>query len=438
MTPHDQNRNDEFALTLPLYQVQTTQHPQNTAKDNTIYAPHTGALIHANNDLDAVRAWLAQYLPSPNTFNSYRKEAERLLLWMQYQGISCLAQLKQDDFLLYRNFLAAPHPAEQWIMPRGRRLSRRHPQWRPFAGPLSKSSIQQSLTILNSLMQWLVAARYLNANPLSLLRQPWGQQTSTQGTVKRYIPQHLWQQILITIDQLPRDTSRKKDEYHRFRWLFSLFYATGLRVSELCTHTMGDFRNDFDAAGRPQWWLYITGKGERQRTVPVTAELMRELAVYRMSLGLPSTPQPHEPYPLVMALNDGGIHPEAPPQHASLGATESPQNGVNPAQLRPLTRATIHRLVKTLCRRTADRLRQIGPEHESDAQLLTRVSPHWLRHTAGTHMVENDIDILHVRDTLGHRSLQTTNRYLHTAERERHRHTEQKHSIGWPMDQAQI
>src|SRR5690625_5854442 len=70
---------------------------------------------------------------------------------------------------------------------------------------------------------------------------------------------------------------------------------------------------------------------------------MRELAVYRMNLGLPSTPQPHEPYPLVMALNDGGIHPEAPPQHASLGATESPQNGVNPAQLRPLTRATIHR-----------------------------------------------------------------------------------------------
>src|SRR5690625_3678961 len=120
---------------------------------------------------------------------------------------------------------------------------------------------------------------------------------------------------------------------------------------------------------------------------------MRELAVYRMNLGLPSTPQPHEPYPLVMALNDGGIHPEAPPQHASLRATESPQNGVNPAQLRPLTRATIHRLVKTLCQRTADRLRQIGPEHESDAQLLTRVSPHWLRHTAGTHMVENDIDI---------------------------------------------
>src|SRR5690625_7461814 len=104
------------------------------------------------------------------------------------------------------------------------------------------------MNILIILMQFLLAARYLNSNPLSLLRQPWGQQTSTQGTVKRYIPQHLWQQILITIDQLPRDTSRKKDEYHRFRRLFSLFYATGLRVSELCTHTMRDFRSDFDAA----------------------------------------------------------------------------------------------------------------------------------------------------------------------------------------------
>ena len=46
---------------------------------NRAHSPST--LLQADNDLDAIKAWLAQYISSPNTFNSYRKESERLLLW---------------------------------------------------------------------------------------------------------------------------------------------------------------------------------------------------------------------------------------------------------------------------------------------------------------------------------------------------------------------
>ncbi|HLR82773.1 MAG TPA: tyrosine-type recombinase/integrase [Paenalcaligenes sp.] len=429
--PHSSN----FAITLPLYESTVTENAHDAAKPPTTNRVANNSLLKADNDLAAVQAWLAQYLPNSNTFNSYRKEAERLLLWMQVQGIALLADLKQEHFLRYRYFLSQPQPAEQWLMPRGRRLSRQHPDWRPFAGPLSESSIHQSLTILNSLMQWLVMAQYLQANPLALLRHHRRQQNPAHQTIKRYIPTHLWQQILKTIGKLPINTPRQKAQYHRARWIFSLFYATGLRVSEVCEHSMGDFYAQYDPHGNMHWWLSVRGKGNKERSIPITTELMRELGNYRRQMGLCPTPQTKENTPLVLAL-DTALQLANKNQHSaisSIGADTSISERQTIA-LKPLTRASIHYLVKDICQRTADRLRGLGSQHENDALLLEQASPHWLRHTAGTHMVENNVDILHVRDTMGHSSLQTTNRYLHTAERERHAHTEQKHHIGWPTE----
>ncbi|HLR29787.1 MAG TPA: tyrosine-type recombinase/integrase [Paenalcaligenes sp.] len=420
MTQDHPPKSRSFGLTLPLYDVATIENERTKGNPLEIRSAPKDSLLSADNDLAAVRAWLAQYLSNTNTFNSYRKEVERLLLWMQKQGISCLADLKQEHFLLYRYFLANPQPAEQWLMPHGSRLARRNPEWRPFVGPLSESSIHQSLTILNSLMQWLVMAQYLQANPLALLRHSRRQQNPMHQAVKRYIPAHLWREVLITIDQLPMNTARQKAQYHRIRWIFSLFYATGLRVSEVCEHTMGDFYSQYDPDGQIRWWLYIKGKGNKERSIPITTELMAELGYYRKTLGLSPAPLPQEKIPLVLGLD------------AAVQLINPDNNRHQRLEARPLTRASIHRLVKEICQYTADRLRMLGTQHENDARLLEQVSPHWLRHTAGTHMIEGKVDVLHVRDTLGHSSLQTTNRYLHTAERERHTHTEQKHHIGWP------
>lgn len=421
MSQNHPPKSHSFELTFPLYDIATARSEYTAGNPLETHSTPKGSLLSADNDLAAVQAWLAQYLSNTNTFNSYRKEAERLLLWMQTQGVSSLANLKQEHFLLYRYFLADPQPAEQWLMPSGSRLARRNLKWRPFVGPLSASSIHQSLTILNSLMQWLVMAQYLQANPLALLRHHRRQKNSiAQQAVKRYIPAHLWREVLMTINQLPMDTARQKSQYHRIRWVFSLFYATGLRVSEVCEHTMGDFYSHYEPDGQIRWWLYIKGKGNKERSIPVTTELMSELGHYRKKLGLSPTPLPQEKIPLVLALN------------AASQLEGSDNNRYQKlAEAKPLTRASIHRLVKDVCQRTADRLRALGAHHENDARLLEQASPHWLRHTAGTHMVEGKVDILHVRDTLGHSSLQTTNRYLHTAERERHQHTEQKHHIGW-------
>lgn len=416
------NKAIQHAHTLALYG------PQNDSAAER--APAPSSLLSASNDIEAVRAWLGQYIDSPNTFNSYRKEAERLLLWLQYQGYESLQQLKQEDFLHYRYFLVQPEPANLWIMPRGARHPRTHPQWRPFSGPLAASSIHQALTILNSLMGWLQQAGYLENNPLALIRNP--SPASSADHSRRYFPRQIWQEILRTIQTLPRESARQQAHYHRYRWLFSLLYGTGLRVSELCAHHMGDFYQRFDGHGHTQWWLSIEGKGKRQRNIPITTELMAECQSYRSSLGLAPTPQPYENTPLLLPLFF---------QATATDSTKTRSASTNQV-LQPLSRATVHRLVKNICQKTAQRLKKQSAdtdkgqrsEYEHAIQLLEQASPHWLRHTAGTHMVENDVALLHVRDTLGHSSLTTTNRYLHTADKARHEHTEKRHQIGWPLD----
>ncbi|HET6345096.1 MAG TPA: hypothetical protein VFH51_09190, partial [Myxococcota bacterium] len=131
-----------------------------------------GNQLDADDDLSAVRAFLAEYAGSPATQRAYTKEAERLLLWAVFGRQKAFSSLTRDDFSAYAAFLADPQPRDVWCGPRRGRLSARlSAGWRPFAGPLSPSARKTALVIINSLMSYLVQARYLAANPLALMRQ---------------------------------------------------------------------------------------------------------------------------------------------------------------------------------------------------------------------------------------------------------------------------
>lgn len=359
------------------------------------------AQIAADNDVDAIKAWLARFMDSPNTFSSYRKEAERLLLWATLARKKAISSLTHEDLLAYQQFLSDPQPAEQWVITSGRKPARSDPDWRPFAGPLSPSSRRQSMVILNSMFAWLVTAGYLAGNPLSLARQ---RRTRASSRLTRYLDDHSWAEVRRTIEELPRETPREREHYLRLRWLFSLLYLCGLRVSELTSNTMGDFFCRRDADGVERWWLDILGKGEKRRLVPATRELMIELSRYRQEKGLAPFPLPGETTPLVLPLSK---------------------------QERALTRAGIHAIVKKVFRDTAARIRTQGEHGEHQARLLEQASTHWLRHTAGSHMANQQIDLRHVRDTLGHESLTTTNLYLHVGDDTRHREIEELHKLDW-------
>ena len=96
-----------------------------------------------------------------------------------------------------------------------------------------------------------------------------------------------------------------------------------------------------------------------------------------------------------------------------------------------MSRGRIHNLFKDLFAVTAHRLRQQGSEYEAAAAHLMQASAHWLRHTAGSHMANSEVDLRHVRDNLGHESLTTTSVYLHSSDDARHADTEAKHKLGW-------
>jgi integrase len=357
--------------------------------------------IAANTDVDAVRAWLANFLGKKTTFDAYRKEAERLLLWCVWEAGKPLSSMAHEDWLLYKAFLASPMPRDKWIAEHGRKHSRGDVRWRPFAGPLSTSSQRQAGIILNSMFSWLVSAGYLAGNPLSLSHQ---RRQRPAPRIERYLDDALWQEVKSAVDALPRDSPREREHYYRLRWLMTLCYVCGLRISEIAENSMGNFfcRRDQDGNGR--WWLEILGKGDKLRIVPATSELMVELGRYRRELGYPALPVSGESTPLLLPI--GG-------------------------KARRLSRGGIHDIIKSVFAMTAERIRFKGPDYEHVATKVSQASAHWLRHTAGSHMANKAVDLRHVRDNLGHASISMTSGYLHAPDDARHADIEEKHRANW-------
>ncbi len=340
--------------------------------------------IAADTDVEAVRLWLAEYAGSPHTLRSYRKEAVRLLIWATRVLGKPLSSLTREDLLAYEVFLA--NPSCEWADPT---LPRRGGGRRLFEGPLSARSVRQALGILSGLFGYLVAAGYLAGNPLALRRRRSDAKGSRRAAVERYLDRELWQSVLDFIETLPQATHRERQHYERVRWLFRLLYGASLRVSEAAHAKTRDL-----SQRRGKWWLHVVGKGGGAGDVPLSDELMTDLARYRQFHGLPAVPISLETTPLVMSV---------------AGRTD-----------RFLTPTAIYLVVKEVFRRTAAALDAIDP---TGATTLRRASTHWLRHTSATHQADAGNDIRFIQKNLRHASIETTAIYLHAEDDLRHEKT---------------
>ncbi|MFL9921521.1 tyrosine-type recombinase/integrase [Paraburkholderia fungorum] len=370
-------------------------------RDGTNRGDAANSQLSARNDLDAVRAWLSNYADTKTTFDSYRKETERLLLWAVVQLGKPLSSLTHEDLLLFRAFVVNPQPADRWVSANGGKYPRGDARWRPFNGPLSLASQRQALVILNGMFTWLVDAGYLRGNPMALLRQR-GKHAAPRVT--RYLSISLWDEVKGFVGQLPQDTAVQQAYAARCRWLTTLFYLQGMRVSEVAAGKMGDFSRRLGADGREQWWLHIVGKGEKERIVPASPELVAELGRYRKVNGLPPLPGRTDDTPLVIPFR---------------------------GKRRCMSRSAMHDAIKSVFSNAAAWLRTRGPEFTDRADELDRASAHWLRHTSGSHQADGGVDLRTVRDNLGHVSLNTTSLYLHEEEDKRHRETVKRHRMNW-------
>jgi integrase/recombinase XerD len=144
----------------------------------------------------------------------------------------------------------------------------------------------------------------------------------------------------------------------RDRALLTLLYGTGIRASECALLREGD-------VNLPDATIRVLGKGGHERVLPLNCEVVRALAQYRQARG-----------PL-----------------AKTAAFFRSRNG------RGLTRYAIF-----------ERVRRAGRK----ARLTKTLSPHRLRHTCATHLVRRGVDLITIRDLLGHRCVTSTQVYLHT------------------------
>jgi integrase len=338
--------------------------------------------IAADDDVAAIGLWLAEYRDSPNTFRSYRKEAERLLLWATQVRGKAVSSLTREDVLAYEAFLAAPLP--MWC---DEAAARHGEHRRLFAGPLSERSRRQALGILAGLFNYLVRAGYLAGTPFALHPRRRGAR-GAHRVIERYLDRALWQDVLALVEQWPRTHSREQQRYERARWVLRFLYETALRASEAAQACERDFLHR-----RGRWWLHVTGKGGVEGDVPVSDALMAEFARYRAFHGLPAAPTSDSVRPLILGI---------------AGRTT------------PLTATGVYLVVKDTLGRVADVL---APTDSTRAARLRRASTHWLRHTAATHQAEAGNPLHHIQHNLRHSSIATTSIYLHAEEDARHEST---------------
>jgi len=354
--------------------------------------------ITAKNDLEAAAAFLeARSGGSANTFDAYRREVFRLLVWLDEQDRT-LSEMTVNDVHAFYDHLAKP--PEHWLRPRKPRHAETLMLTQLLVGPLSNKSIKYSRTVLGHLMKYLQHAGYQQRNVFLLSRSPPViQETAPTKLLDLEAWRWFWNWLTTRPEPKPFDSAR----VNRRRWVFALLYHTGIRREEVAHGAMGDFtRSNRD------WTLRVLGKGNKERFVTVNTSMLSELRRYRRSLLLPEFPIPSERYPLVMSVQTARNY-----QH--------------------LTPRAIGKLVTI----TAEQAAKDCPD-EHTKERLEKLSTHWMRHTNASHRLQAKASLESTQDELGHADPRTTRIYAQLHDEARREDAEKLATLaGQPLSKKQ-
>lgn len=334
----------------------------------------TDIAISARNDVEAVSTWLkAKGGRNRNTFETYRREAIRFLVWLESHSLA-LTDVTVDDVHDFYSHLACPPPS--WIRPRKFKESDQPLPTQLLLGGLSNEAIAFTRTILSQLFAYLRDAGYVNKNPIALSNRP---PTLTQSTPTRLLDLSTWQWLWQWLITRPTGNRLQQAQVGRSRWVIALLYHTGLRRQEVADGLMGDFlcRDGY-------WSLRVIGKGQKERFATVNSTLFEELKRYRRSIDLPEIPVPSEVNPLVGSVNRA-------------------------RQLKRLAPRSIGLIVHEIADRASH---ECHDPYMKDH--LIKMSTHWLRHTNGSHRLLAGALTETTQDEMGHADIRTTRIYIKT------------------------
>jgi integrase/recombinase XerC len=219
-------------------------------------------------------------------------------------------------------------------------------------GTVTASTISRKLSALRSFYRFLGRRGLASTDPVALLRSP---------RLKPPLPRFLPVDEATRLMELPRDDDARE---LRDRALLEVLYGAGLRVSELAGLSLDSL--DLEAG-----LVRVTGKGRKERVVPLGRKAVAALREYLPRRG-------------ELVPEDGGIvHPEAV-------------------------------FLSSRGRRiSVRRVQQVVDEQARRAGVRGRTSPHDLRHSCATHLLDSGADLRSIQELLGHASLSTTQRYTH-------------------------
>ena len=230
----------------------------------------------------------------------------------------------------------------------------------------AQKTMARRISALRRYFQWLMSKKVIEKDPTAKVRTPKGHQR---------LPRPLQRS---EIDQLFDESTPQNALELRDRLVVELLYGSGLRVAELC----GLQEENLNLKNQT---IEVIGKGSKIRTIPITA-----YACDLLELWIPTGSK---------AFDDG----YTPSGRSSSGLSVNRRgNGLGRSDVRRI----LHRL-----------LRLKG---------MTERSPHALRHTYATHLLDGGADLRAVQELLGHADLTTTQIYTHVS-REQLREMHRKH-----------
>ena len=260
---------------------------------------------------------------SSNTLEAYMDDAVKLLAYLDDCGLS-VESVSLDDL---HGFAAAM--GDLGIAPRS--------QARIISG-------------IKSLFRFLSLDGYREDDPSELLEAP---------KIGRHLPDVL---SVSEIDSIIGQINLSLPEGQRNKAMIETMYSCGLRVSELCSLKMEDLFLD-------EGFIRVTGKGSKQRLVPISGRAVHEIQLYLMDRCHVDIKPGAEPF-LFLSLRRG----------------------------RPLSRIMVFDIVKDLT---------------AKAKIAKTVSPHTFRHSFATHLLEGGANLRAIQCMLGHEKITTTEIYTH-------------------------
>lgn len=219
----------------------------------------------------------------------------------------------------------------------------------------SKATLSRKLAALRSFFKYLARENYLKTNPVLGISTP---------KREKKLPQFL---DLKEVTNLLEAPSGKRWEEKRDRSILETLYSSGIRVSELVGLNQGDM-DLFSGL------LKIRGKGKKERIVPLGEKALSAIRDFIESLPNPFREANQGPQAPLFLNRSGGR----------------------------LTDRSVRRLILKYARRVS---------------LKAGISPHTLRHTFATHMLDRGADLRSVQELLGHANLSTTQIYTHVTTR---------------------